>query len=126
MSKISIIGAEIPNNQALTGEIDLGSFLFFAIELPTTWAGTTITFQSKSSRQPNPGEVEPDDQETWRNVYDDTGTEVSLTVAANRIVSASTAALKLAPLRYIRIRSGTSAAPVNQSPSKPIKLIVKE
>lgn len=119
------MGAEIPPNQALTGEIDLGSNKLFAIEFPSTWAGTSITFQAKTQGQPAAGDTSPDDLETWKNVYDDAGTEVTVTCAANRIVGLDATALELSSLRWIRIRSGTSASPVNQNPAKPLKLIVK-
>jgi hypothetical protein len=52
--------------------------------------------------------------------------KITMTVAGNRIVVPTAAhAAALAPLRYLRIRNGTSAAPVNQNPTAVIKLIVK-
>lgn len=126
MQEVSVIGTEIPNNESRSGEVDLGNHTLAAIEIPATWAGTAITFQSKSTSRPALGDNSNDDLETWKDVYDSGGTELSVTVAANRIVVPTAAvAAALAPLRYIRVRSGTAAAPVNQSPSKPIKLIVK-
>lgn len=118
MAKVGVISAEIPANQSLTGEIDLGSNKLMAIEFPTTWAGTSITFQSKVERNEN-------GLETWRNVYDDAGSEVTATVGSNRIVGLDALALELSSLRYIRIRSGTSSSPVNQNPTKLLRLIVK-
>lgn len=123
MAAIGFIGREIPNNESLTGEIDLGKFSLVAIELPTNWAGTQITFQAKvvSREDADPNAEEKTEQ--WRNVYDSAGNELVVTVGANRIV---TDIPELAPLRYIRIRSGTSTTTVNQSPSKQVRLIVKE
>lgn len=92
-----------------------------AIELPATFNATSITFQAKSER----GNDESDNLETWKNVYDDAGTEVTVTVAGNRIVGLDAVAMELAALRFIRIRAGTSAAPANQSPKKQINLILK-
>lgn len=122
----AVLGSEIPNNQSLTGEFDLAEHDLFAFAIPSTFTGSTLTFQSKTHHQPEAGDLSVDDAEAWRNVHDTSGTEVSITVAANRIV-VPTAAIKeaLAPLRYLRIRCGTSAAPVNQSPTQALKIIAK-
>jgi hypothetical protein len=70
--------------------------------------------------------TEVTDQETFKEVYDDSGTAISITVAQNRIVVlTSTDSLAFAPLRHIKIRSGTASSPVTQQESV-IKVIVKE
>lgn len=124
MGSVGVIGVQIPNNQAVSGEIDLGSNDLVAFEMPESWAGTAITFQSKANR----GEVSGGGQapEDWDDVYDDAGTEVSVTVAASRVVVVGTVTkAAIGALRYLRIRSGTSAAPVNQSPAKEIRVLTK-
>lgn len=119
MAEIGVIGVQIPANQALSGEIDLGAFNLVAIEMPEGWAGSTITFQSKANRQEQGSGVPVED---WDDVYDSAGNELQVTVAANRVVVDIP---ELASLRFIRIRSGTSAAPFNQNPTREIKLICK-
>lgn len=127
MAANSVLGAQIPANESLSGEIDLGSFDLLALEMPEVWAGTTITFQSKAIPASATTSRVGITTEDWDNVYDDTGTEVSITVAANRVVVIGTVTkAAIGALRYIRIRSGTSAAPVNQNPTMEIRLIVKE
>lgn len=118
------LGTTIDNNGYFSGMIDLADSTLVAIEMPATWTGTQITFQAKTSRGAG-NDIE--DIETWKDVYNDAGTEVTITVAANRIVGIATAVLKdaLGPLRYIRLRAGTAAAPQGQSPSKQLKLITK-
>lgn len=118
----SYIGVTIPNNEALSDEIDLGNNSLVAIEFPNTWAGTQITFQSKVVKGNAEGSTDIDNLEIWRNVYDSAGNELVVTVGSNRIV---TDIPELAPLRFIRIRSGTSTTPVNQSPTKMIRVITK-
>lgn len=125
MASVGFIGTEISNNQALSGVIELAENVMFAIEFPTTWpAGvTTISFQSKSTREGiegvnNPGEV-------WRNVIGDNGTEITLTVGANRIVVLSNQADAFTALRFLRIRTGTSTTPVNVSPLQQLRIITK-
>lgn len=123
MAKLGVLGVQVPNNQAVTGMIDLGSHGLLAIEMPESWAGTAITFQAKAERSVTSAESTED----WDDVYDDTGTEVSITVAANRVVVIGTVTkAAIGALRFIRIRSGTAASPVNQSPAKDFRLIVKE
>lgn len=122
MGKVWVVGTEIPANEALSGELDLQDANFIALEMPTTWAGTSITFQAKVER----GGTEADNLETWRNVHSEGGGEVTWTVAANRIVVPDGIdADILKGLRFIRVRSGTSGTPVNQNPSKQIRLILK-
>src|SRR4051812_5926236 len=112
MTDVLVLGTEIPNNEALSGVVDLGGYQLVAIEMPSSWSGTTLTFQAKNKNAVETGDNETDDAESWKDLYNDAGTEVSVTVAANRIVGVATAVIKdaIAPIRYLRIRSGTSAA----------------
>ena len=121
---MNVISTNIPDNEAYSGMVDLGNNSLVAIELPETFNTTTITFQSKAKLTEDDG-THP----AWEdcdNVYDDTGTELSATVAAGRIVGfKADKASVLAPLRYLRIRSGTSASPVNINPGGVIRFLVK-
>lgn len=127
MAKVSVISVQIPPNEALSSAADLESFSLIALEMPESWQGTQITFQAKAKRtedlDPPVGSHGGQAVEDWDNVYDSAGNELVVTVAANRIV---TDIPELAPLRFVRIRSGTSATPVNQNPAKEIRFIVKE
>lgn len=126
MSAVGVLSATILANQSISEGVDLGTNQLFALEIPTTFNATTLTFQAKSKGSNDLGDDNPEDQETWRNVYDTSGTEISVTVAAGRMVVPTAAiASALAPLRYIRIRVGTSAAPVNINPGAVVKVITK-
>lgn len=116
----------IPANQALSGAVDITDVEMIAFEMPEVLNATTISFQSKAKRGqdvPNQDDLLPED---WDNVYDSAGSELTATVAANRVI-VPTAALQsaLRPLHFIRIRIGTSAAPVNINPGAEIRLICK-
>jgi hypothetical protein len=117
-----VIGTTIPANEALSGAMDIGACSLVAIEMPESWAGTTITFQSKARRKEDTNPNADEESEDWDNVYDSAGNELAVVVAANRVI---TDIPELAPLSHIRIRSGTSATPVNQNPQKDIRLICK-
>lgn len=124
MAQVSVVGVQIPANQALSGMVDLGANNLVAIEMPENWAGgAVITFQSKAVVQDQTSGVFLED---WDDVYDDAGTEVSITVAANRVVVIGTVTkAAIGALKYLRIRSGTSAAPVTQNPARDLRLILK-
>ena len=120
MPSTRVISTTIPANEALSGGIDIGDAAFVGIEMPEGWAGTQITFQAKAK---NKEDVNNDPAlEDYDNVYDSAGNELVVTVAANRIV---TDIPELSPLRFIRIRSGTSGTPVNQNPAREIRIIAK-
>lgn len=105
--------AVIDSGENLSRALDVGDGKFHGISIPAGWAAgaTTITFQVSH------------DGVTWQNLYNDTGTEVSATAAASRNVSLSSIALDLAPWRFIKVRSGTSASAVTQEGNSAAKRI---
>jgi len=124
MLDAKVISTTIPDNQALSGMVDLGNHEFVALELPETFNTTTLTFQAKAkvTEQTQGG----DNLEDWDDVYTDDGTELSVTVAAGRVVAiVGDKKDALAPLRYVRVRSGTSGTPVNINPGGVVRFIVK-
>jgi hypothetical protein len=81
------------------------------IEMPAAWTAAALTFKAS------------DDGVDFYDVYDDAGTELSVTVAASRFVL-FTSPVKLLAARYLQVRSGTTGTPVNQGAERTIKLIV--
>jgi len=120
----SVISTQIPANEAISGVVDLGDHELFAIETPDDFTGTTLTFQSKPT-------IVDDNQageqiQDWDDVHTDNGTELSITVAGGRVTTlVGDKRDAVAALRYIRVRSGTSATPVAVNPSANIRFIVK-
>ncbi|QOZ76723.1 hypothetical protein XH83_15440 [Bradyrhizobium sp. CCBAU 53351] len=99
--------ATIANGQSLSAPIDLANHALASIEFPSAWTAAVITFQVSS------------DGVTYRDLWDENG-EVSFQAAANR-------AIRLASwgwfaIRYLKIRSGTSAAPVAQAADRVVNL----
>jgi hypothetical protein len=124
MPSPSVISTNIPANEAYSGMVDLAGATVLGFELPETLTTTTLTFQAKArvaeDIQTDPG------WEDWDDIYDDTGTELSVTVAGGRYVGLkSDKASVLSAVRYLRIRSGTSASPIDINPGALIRLIVK-
>ena len=102
--------ATILSGASLSGSIDLGTTRLFAIIMPAAWTSASLTFQ---------GSV---DGTNWFNLYTDTGTEVSATVAASQYVVMSSPAQMLG-VRYAKVRSGTSGSAVNQGADRALTLV---
>lgn len=98
----------------LSNVIDLDGYTIFALEMPATWIAANITMQACSTATG-----------TFLDVYDDAGNEVTIVAAASRFITVNTNMLNLAPLRFVKFRSGTSASPVNQTATRTITLQVK-
>lgn len=95
----------------LTDAIDLGGYRLAAITMTTAWTAGNITF------------VASPDGTTYRNLYGDTGGEVTVVgTQAATIAIGGTVADWLAAHRYIKLRSGTSALGVNQTTERTLTL----
>lgn len=105
----------IASGQSLSNEVDLEGFSVVAIEMPGAWTAAGLSFQAASLRGG-----------THKDLYDDAGAEVQVSAGASRVVAVTGAdADALAPLRFIKIRSGTAATPVNQAAERSLRLICK-
>lgn len=92
----------IANGQSLGEAIDLTDVRALAIQTPASInSATALTFR---------GSV---DGSTWANLYDSTGTEVSVTAAASRFIALDPAIFAGVP--YIKVRTGTAGSPTAQA-----------
>lgn len=105
------VTATIANGASLSDEIDLGGSSMQTILMPAVWTAASLTFQIAEASGG-----------TWRNVYDDSGTEVAVTTAASRAIPMPA---ELAGARFIKIRSGTSGTPVNQGGARSLVVLLK-
>lgn len=128
MAAVGVLSVDIPANESLSGGVDLGTNNLVAIEVPAGVTLTQISFLSKTKGGLQQGDnASYEDDENWRPVFDSSGSEVTMTVAENQIVVPTAAvAAALAPLRFLRIRSGTSTSPVNINPTVSLKIITKQ
>lgn len=107
----AVVTVTIANAASLSGAADTRGYAAAGIVIPSDWVtATSITFQGSP------------DNSNWFNLYDDSGTEVVATVAASRAVSFDVIAGAVAPWRYLKVRSGTSAAAVNQTDADGVSL----
>jgi hypothetical protein len=103
--------AAIANGASLSGIVDLGTYRLFGILMdPTAWTAAALTFQVSI------------DGVNFYNLFDDTGTEINWTVLAQQFITVAVPA-KWLGIRYIKVRSGTSATPVNQGGARALNLI---
>lgn len=105
----------VADNASLSAGVFVGGQMLLALSIPSTWVtATVVTFQAAMEAD---GEAP-----TYQNVYKDDGTEYSVTVAASRHVRLDPA--KFAGIRWLKIRSGSSGAAVNQTEDTGVDLKV--
>lgn len=112
MAKTLTVAASIAAGQSLSGVISGSGMDLVGIQMPAAWTAAGITFQISG------------DGVTYGNVYDDAGTEVAITgPAAGRYVAIGTSTKLLRGVRFLKVRSGTSGAAVNQVAAAALMLV---
>ena len=96
--------ATIASGASLSDAVDVGPHTGIAIHMPASWTTATLTFQVS------------DDGATYRDLYDIYGTEYQSQAAASRTILLPPS--DFAGFQYLKIRSGTSAAAVNQGAAR--------
>ncbi len=106
--------ATIANGASLSGAVSVGGPDFrvslLRISMPAAWTAANLTFQASDSLTG-----------TFQNLYDAAGTEVTVTTAAGREIRLDPT--HFAGVGYIKVRSGTSAVPVNQGAARTVTLV---
>ena len=109
----------IDASEAVTDEyVDLHGLLLCGIHMPDTWTTANITFQGAPSQGASTGST--DEPDTFNDMYDASGTEVTVTAAASRYINLDPASY--AGARFLKIRSGTTGTPVNQAAARTVVL----
>lgn len=93
--------ATILNGASLSDAIDLQEHQFVAFQMPAAWTAASLSFEASF------------DNVTYTPVEDSAGVEVTYTVEASKWVLVNTAHWHGFG-RFLKLRSGTSAAAVNQ------------
>ena len=101
----------ITNGTSLSNAADCSGAILVGIGMPTAWTTANLTF------------VLIDGEGTARNVYNESGTEVTFTADAGRHIVLTGSAPALGGVSQIRVRSGTSATPVNQAADRKLLLV---
>ena len=114
MAPIVPVRTSIAAGQALSGPVASVGYGVCLLLLPVAWTDAALTLQ---------GSLDEGEPAAWADLYDHLGNEVVLTVAADR-------ALTLPPTlllgwRWLRLRSGLAAAPVNQTAERLLTLGIR-
>jgi hypothetical protein len=112
MRAISKIQVTIPSGTALSNAADLRFTDLVGVNMPSGWDDAALTFAVS------------EDGTTYRSLADSTGEYTVLAPAANQHVILS--ALDMIGIRFIQVRSGASATPVNQTADRVIELVTRE
>lgn len=102
----------IPSGGSLSPGIDVSGYSKFSILTPSEWTAADLTFLSSSTLDG-----------TYQSLYDDALIEISAKVSGGVNTSLNVVSLKISPNNYIKIRSGTTATPVNQEAERTLTLI---
>lgn len=104
--------ATILINTALSDAVELSGADIIRFSMPVAWTAADITFQ-----------ISDDGGTTFRDLYMEWGFELGMWVDAGWSIETSVF-LRLQNIDQIKIRSGTSGAPVNQTAERLILLEV--
>lgn len=107
-----MIEATIANGVALSEWLDLGERRFAGLIMSANWTAAAISF-----------DVSPDGGTTAFPLFDKNNAEMTLAVAAGRAYAFPIA--DMLGWNYIRLRSGLSGAPVNQSAARVLRVMVE-
>lgn len=109
----SSLAATIANGASLSDAVETNGRGIVAVRIPSGWTAANLTFQ-----------VSVDGGTTFVNAYDSAGAEITCVVtAADTFISVNSAVFIGAD--QIKVRSGTSGTPVNQSGGDVVTLIVR-
>lgn len=105
----------ITNGTALSGAVALGEQVLVGIQMSAAWTSASLSFQ-----------ISIDGGTTWLDLYDDSGTEVTLspTSPAGKFLAISPD--PFAGAVFLKVRSGTTGTPVNQGADRVLTLLTRK
>lgn len=111
-ARAAYLDAVIANADAtgLSSIVETWGVAVFGFGMPADWTAANLTFQ-----------VDPGDG-TYRNLYDNLGNEVTVIAADDRYIPVDNPNL-FAGVHGVKVRSGTSAAPVAQLAERTLRVV---
>jgi len=107
------VDAAIQSGQSLSATLEIAGYRVAGIVMPATWDAAALTVQGSH------------DGSTFQNVYDGDGSELTIQAAASRnLTLTSVQTLALLAWKQIKIRSGTSGTPVNQTGARTLTVVL--
>lgn len=108
---IDTIAVTITSGTSLSPQVNLGAKALHGIAMPAGWDAASLTFQASV-----------DGGATWLEMFS-AGATVNYAVAAGQYIAFDPALWRA--VNAIKVRSGTSGVPVNQTADRALGLIVK-
>lgn len=100
---------DIANGASLSDALNLVGHTMVGIVMPSSWTAASLTFQASI------------DGTNYFNLFDDGGNEQTVTAAASEHLFLSP--LEWIGINWIKVRSGTSGAAVNQGGARTIQIV---
>lgn len=104
--------ATIASGASVSGTVNIGQRMLIGLVMPAAWTTANLTFQHALSSSG-----------TFLDAYNQFGAEVLIPASASRYITLRPQ--DFAGWQSLRIRSGTSATPVNQGAARVIGLIFR-
>jgi hypothetical protein len=108
---LTTVTVTITNGTSLSAAVDIGNAGIVRVLMPATWTAAVLTAQVSQ------------DNATFYDLYNADGTEWSATVAANHAVVMDVTVWT--GMRYVKLRSGTGGAAVNQGGDRILTLVTR-
>lgn len=102
----------IANGESQSNVVDLTDMALIGITMPSAWTAAAITLLAADTQGG-----------TYTPVHDSGGTEISFTVAQSRHVTIDPDVTR--SLRFVKLRSGNTAVPVNQGAARTFAVTVE-
>ena len=112
-----VIQASIANGESQSGAIPIGGRTYVAITVSPQWTAAALTFLASN-----------EEGGTFLPVYKEDGTELTIAsanVVVSRNIGLGALMQYLSPFKFIKLRSGTAATPVNQDAARPFLIHTK-
>ena len=112
-----VIQASIANGESQSGAIPIGGRTYVAITVSPQWTAAALTFLASN-----------EEGGTFLPVYKEDGTELTIAsanVVVSRNIGLGALMQYLSPFKFIKLRSGTAATPVNQAAARPFLIHTK-
>lgn len=109
---LDVITATIAAGASLSPEVDFGGKTLVGIWMPANWTAADLTFQAS-----------PDGGASWGELQDGANNAIDLKIAASEFIQIDPT--KWRGVRSIKVRSGTSGSPVNQTDAMAISLLIR-
>lgn len=103
--------ALILSGQSLSAAVRLGAKALHGISMPAAWDAAALSFQ-----------VSTDDGATWQEMQSSTAA-LAVTAAAGQYIALDPTLWRA--VNMIKVRSGTSGAPVNQTADRTLTLVLR-